>query len=518
MSTPSRLKLITIGLAMAAAPAGGAPVAAPATVLSSATLSGRLNETVRWHRLVQTSRQWVAQPSDDFYWNIQMGLANQVVQSAFAAARGEAPLVPQAAPATQTAAAAQASAIQQKIANIAAVRANRIRQFKTDIAGLDVRISSAPTADGAAALMARRDALQAEVDLFQAMQDNLQKISDLVGGPADQAANNSLGGQIDALQQSVPEAFAPPAAAGPSATPMASNSGGLIKRTLTLFSLAKRLRGLDELIQETIQLQAAVVQTQDPLRAMAKDIVDQGDKTASQLAGAQTGSLLAMRQKLQSMSTEFKELSVVSLPLRQESMLFDQSLANLRQWRGSVNQLYRQILWSLLARISGLLAMLAAVFAISEIWRRMTFRYVPDERRRRQFLLIRRVVTGVLMICVFILGFISDFSSLATFAGVITAGIAVALQTIILSIAAYFFMIGRSGLRVGDRISIAGVTGDVMHVGPVRFSIKELDGVGSDAHPTGRMAIFSNAVIFQHSPLFRPLPPEKAPERSDRGG
>ena len=93
--------------------------------------------------------------------------------------------------------------------------------------------------------------------------------------------------------------------------------------------------------------------------------------------------------------------------------------------------------------------------------------------------------------------------------GVITAGIAVALQTIILSIAAYFFMIGRSGLRVGDRITIAGVTGDVMNVGPVRFYLRELEGAAGDLKPSGRMAIFSNAVIFQHSPLFRPLPPEK---------
>jgi small-conductance mechanosensitive channel len=63
-----------------------------------------------------------------------------------------------------------------------------------------------------------------------------------------------------------------------------------------------------------------------------------------------------------------------------------------------------------------------------------------------------------------VLGFVSEFSSLATFAGFITAGIAVALQAVILSVAAYFFVIGRYGINVGDRISIAGVTGDEIDI------------------------------------------------------
>jgi hypothetical protein len=42
---------------------------------------------------------------------------------------------------------------------------------------------------------------------------------------------------------------------------------------------------------------------------------------------------------------------------------------------------------------------------------------------------------------VLIMGFVSEFNSLATFAGFVTAGIAV-----LLSIAAYFFVVGRYGI------------------------------------------------------------------------
>jgi small-conductance mechanosensitive channel len=105
---------------------------------------------------------------------------------------------------------------------------------------------------------------------------------------------------------------------------------------------------------------------------------------------------------------------------------------------------------------------------------------------------------------------VTQFNSLATFAGFITAGIAVGFQTILLSVAAYFFIIGRYGIKVGDRITIATVTGDVIDVGLVRFYMMELAGTGSELNPTGRVAVFSNAVLFQAgTPLYKQIPGTK---------
>jgi small-conductance mechanosensitive channel len=157
--------------------------------------------------------------------------------------------------------------------------------------------------------------------------------------------------------------------------------------------------------------------------------------------------------------------------------------------------------------VLGIALALGAVFILSEIWRRLTFRYIRDPRRRRQFLLMRRFVMGFLVGIVLIMGFVSEFSSLATFAGFVTAGIAVGLQAILLSIAAYFFVIGRYGIRVGDRISVAGVTGDVIDIGLVRLYLMELAGTGIELYPTGRVVMFSNSVLFQAgTPLFKQIP------------
>ena len=498
---------LAIGLMLGGGSLSAAPTALPAGLSGDALLS-QLNETISWSRQVESSRQWIAQPSDEFFWTQQRSLTNQVIQQAFTSARAELPLVPASPNVAKKAPGAPPTPTQVKLATLAAARAARLREFQAEIASLNEHIRSAPTPAAAAALTIRRDALQSDVDFVQARQDALQKFGDILSGAADPNVGTTLAGQIDTLQRSVPEAFGAPSAPNP-APPAAAAPTAIIKRITTLFKLEGGLHGIDALIEETTDLQKLVVQMRAPLQGTVRNVVQQGDSADDQIATAGPAQLVANRQKLDSLTTEFKELTAVSLPLRQESQLFDQSLTNLKEWRDSIEQLHHKILLGIVHWLLAELAMLFVVFAIAEIWRRMTFRYVQDERRRRQFLLIRRLVTGVLMVAVIIVGFSSDISSFATFAGVITAGIAVALQTIILSIAAYFFMIGRSGLRVGDRIAIAGVTGDVMNVGPVRFYLRELSGPAEDLKPTGRMAIFSNAVIFQHSPLFRPLPPEK---------
>jgi len=141
---------------------------------------------------------------------------------------------------------------------------------------------------------------------------------------------------------------------------------------------------------------------------------------------------------------------------------------------------------------------LGAFLALGEVWKRATFRYVHDFRRRYQFLLLRRILLW------FVIAFAlaTEIGSLATFAGLITAGIAVALQNVILAVAGYFFLIGRYGVRVGDRVQISGVTGDVLDIGLVRIHLMEMSGSGNYIQPTGRVVVFSNSIVFQPTASF----------------
>jgi small-conductance mechanosensitive channel len=188
-------------------------------------------------------------------------------------------------------------------------------------------------------------------------------------------------------------------------------------------------------------------------------------------------------------------------------LVLQQSRSSLQQWRSSISSESRSDLIALLFRVFGIAVALVAVWGLSEVWRRLTFRYVSDARRRRQFLVLRRFVMGFFFAIVVVMGFLSEFGSLATYAGFVTAGVAVGLQSLLLSVAAYFFVVGRYGIRIGDRISVAGVTGDVVEVGLVRLYVMELAGTGVDLYPTGRIAVFSNSVLFQPTtPLYKQVP------------
>ena len=80
-----------------------------------------------------------------------------------------------------------------------------------------------------------------------------------------------------------------------------------------------------------------------------------------------------------------------------------------------------------------------------------------------------------------------------------------------MSIAAYFFLVGRYGVRVGDRVTVVynganSVTGDVVDIGLVRFYLMEFAGSGIDMTPTGRIVVLPNSVLFETNPLFKQLP------------
>jgi Mechanosensitive ion channel len=198
---------------------------------------------------------------------------------------------------------------------------------------------------------------------------------------------------------------------------------------------------------------------------------------------------------------------LVTLESAQSSGVTSQGMVLFELLETSVDQEYKSIFHSLLLRVLVIGIALVLIFAGGEVWTRATHKYVRDIRRRRQFLIIRRTAVGLLSAVMILFGFVTQFNSLATFAGFITAGIAVGLQTILLSVAAYFFIIGRYGVKVGDRITIASVTGDVIDVGLVRFYMMGLAGSGTELKATGRVAVFSNAVLFQAgTPLYKQIP------------
>jgi small-conductance mechanosensitive channel len=272
------------------------------------------------------------------------------------------------------------------------------------------------------------------------------------------------------------------------------------------FRLSEKMSTITSIDRRTAALQATLAQIRAPLIDQIKALSSRGDALAAQADSADSTTLNGVHDELGALAEQFKQASALLIPLSREGVLLSQYRRNLSNWRDVINTQYRNALKTLGIRSGMVLVVLALVFGGAELWRRMVLRYIQDSRRRYQLLLLRRIALWSLVVVVIGLSFASELGSVVTFAGLITAGIAVAMQSVLVSIVGYFFLIGKYGIRVGDRVQIGEVAGEVIDLGLVRMYLMELGAKGTMG-PTGRVVAFANSVVFQvASGLFKQIP------------
>lgn len=111
----------------------------------------------------------------------------------------------------------------------------------------------------------------------------------------------------------------------------------------------------------------------------------------------------------------------------------------------------------------------------------------------------RKYLTRVFVfIALLILGrtWLEGFQSVVTFFGLLSAGIVIALKDSVADLAAWFFLIWRKPFVIGDRIDIAGVSGDVIDQRIFKFSLMEIGNWVDADQSTGRVIHVPNHKIF----------------------
>ncbi len=118
-----------------------------------------------------------------------------------------------------------------------------------------------------------------------------------------------------------------------------------------------------------------------------------------------------------------------------------------------------------------------------------------------------RITMGVLMLVGLASLWFEDPTRWATAVGLVTAGVAVALQKVITAVAGYLVILRGHLFRVGDRIVLGGVRGDVIALSWTKTTLMEMGqppAVQSAAPAvwvqsrqyTGRLVTVSNASVF----------------------
>jgi small-conductance mechanosensitive channel len=515
----------------ATVPAAAVPAASqpPATLpplvppMASAQVIQVLDQAVDWYRTLGTQQQAANEPSDLLFLYDNRQTAAKVMGLAFDIARADADMLAKAPaatpdPGTDTVVSAQ---------NLAQLRSKFDGQQASIQAELDVQRPLLAKASGKSKVnvQAKINELQGELDLVNTKKGILTTMGALASGGS--SSSGDLKAQIDAMAVAIPSATAPasatPAATtatataassaapttptflGPASVQAAVNRFGLWDLASNAYRLSEKAGTVTSIDQRTAALQDSFAQIRSSLLDQIKALSARGDQLAAQADSADSATLNGVHDQLDTLSEQFKQASALLIPLSREGALLAQYRRNLSNWHDAIKLQYRDALQTLGIRLGVLLVALLVLFAAAELWRHLVLRYIQDSRRRYQLLLLRRIALWSLVVIVVGIAFASELGSIVTFAGLITAGIAVAMQSVLVSIVGYFFLIGKYGIRVGDRVQIGEVTGEVIDLGLVRMYLMELGAKGTTG-PTGRVVAFANSVVFQvSSGLFKQI-------------
>jgi len=474
-----------------------------------------LDETVDWYRTLGVQQQSATQPSDLLILYANRQAADRVVALAFELARANAELLSSQAELQQQADAAAPTSPQ--------TLQREQRDLDSRRTSLQAEIAAAQRQLGAAQgeernmLQAKVAELQSELELVNARRNLLNNMMEFAHETdANGSGVSALKDHIDAIAASVP------AASGLMPELGATDSGAAVNAALVpadqisagrfgiwdlgrnVLRLQNKLATIDEVDRRTEDLQKTLMQSRTAPEEQIRMLSSRGDELAARSGGSDAAAFRSARNEYDTIAWLFAQTSSILVPLTKAGVLLDQYRSNLDSWRDATRAQYFTALKTLAARLALLFLLLAIVFGGGEVWKRAVFKYVQETRRRHQLLLVRRIVVWAVALVIIGIAFATEASSFATFAGLLTAGIAVAMQSVLVSIVGYFFLIGKYGLRVGDHVQIGAVSGEVIDLGLVRLHLMEL---GPQHGPTGRVVALANSVVFQASGgIFKQIP------------
>ncbi len=88
------------------------------------------------------------------------------------------------------------------------------------------------------------------------------------------------------------------------------------------------------------------------------------------------------------------------------------------------------------------------------------------------------------------------FESVGTFIGLLSAGLAIAFKDLLVNIGGWLFITIRKPFKIGDRIQINDITGDVIDMRLFQFSVIEVGNWVDAEQSTGRIIHIPNGLVF----------------------
>lgn len=488
--------------------------ASPAIAISVATTRASvisyLGQVIGWYR-VAIGELAMPDPSDVLYAADHRQLADEVLHLGFDYARALAALLKAIGSDHRTQPLNAQSTDGGELDKRRAAAQAEVAGFTDKVNTLQTRLRQSGTR--ARDLVGRElAAAQGQLELAKSHVDSIDALIDYEAGSlSGDTSRTSLSAQIDELQASLPSGEQAKAAAQAAGTSTSieglSPSAGFLTRGELLMSLQREQQAIGDAMRMTAELTAAATAQRNQLGQSLREIDDQSLVEAHEASSSDIATVRETRAAFQQLTARRKLVSAAIQPLARQIVTLNLYDANLQQWRTAIARRSRAEVLSLVLRLAALGILLAMASLGGFVWRKLTLRYVPDLQRRHQLMQLRRFAMAIVIVLILLFGLGGDLRVLATVMGFAAAGIALALQNVILSFAGYFYLSGRFGIRVGDRVQLAGVTGDVLEIGLFKLTLMELTNDVNGRQPTGRIVTYPNSIVYQaNGNFFNQLP------------
>src|SRR5690606_10297398 len=149
--------------------------------------------------------------------------------------------------------------------------------------------------------------------------------------------------------------------------------------------------------------------------------------------------------------------------------------------------------------LNQLLATLAVIVVLG-IARALLIRVINHRTKdvRAQYQWRKTASYSIVALGVLLVGriWVDEFGSVATFLGLVSAGLAIALRDLVTNVAGWGFIVWRRPFTPGDRIEILGRAGDVIDQRLFQFTLLEIGTPTGATQSTGRIIHIPNGRIF----------------------
>jgi small-conductance mechanosensitive channel len=400
------------------------------------------------------------------------------------------------------------------------------------------------------------DALREKLRLVDASEEDAKKrIQDLMTKRRQAATErDALVAQLDKLRKTDTPPAAPTAASAAAASPSAELEERVFTRNEELRSLSMQRECAElevELAHEAERLREelknfehsprtnlrAILEANDQLEAtskleerlgvrsteLAQNLqVSQGSLTLAQqklakfdeelaLLEKQTGFfssdarierlLVVQRGQKKALQESIPHLDTQITALRKSTQMLGLELDLIRAERGLRELRFTELKDSYVNRLRWPIAGLAGVVALYFFH---NYILVSIACRREKRPIARRLgrYGAVLLATAVVGGFLfDDLSMFAATLGIVSAALVISLQDVCTSVFGWFVIMLASKFRIGDRLEIDSMRGDVIDVDLLSTTLIEVNGWLDSEQPTGRVVVVPNNFIFKSKVL-----------------